>query len=191
MMKTTSGYPSSYPFAQRGMVLIVGLVMVLLMAIVGVSAIRGSNLQEVMAGNMKDRNQAFQAAEAALRMGEIQVQTSDASLTFNNTNGLFTNLNLSGSALGSVTGWSDAVWLANAVTLPTAKLDLKLSRPPEYVIEQLEVSVSGAVASGGAIEYGASVEDTGPVILYRISSRGFGGSEASAVIVQSTYRVQY
>lgn len=191
MMKMKFGRMSAQPAAQRGMVLIVGLIMVLLMALVGVAAIRGSNLQELMAGNMKDRNQAFQAAEAALRMGEILVQTSEGSLTFNNTNGLFTNQNLSDSALGTVTSWSDEVWKTNAVNLTKSKLDLKLSRTPEYVIERLEVSASGTAASGGAIEYGANVEDAGPTVLYRITSRGFGGSETSAVIVQSTYRAQH
>jgi len=191
MMKMKFGRMSTQPAAQRGMVLIVGLIMVLLMAMVGVAAIRGSNLQELMAGNMKDRNQAFQAAEAALRMGEILVQTSEGSLTFNDTNGLFTNQNLSGSALGTVTSWSDDVWKAKAVKLAKSKLDLKLSRTPEYVIERLEVSASGTAASGGAIEYGANIEEGGPTVLYRITSRGFGGSETSAVIVQSTYRAQH
>lgn len=190
-MKKKFGYHSAPPSAQRGMVLIVGLIMVLLMALVGVAAIRGSNLQELMAGNMKDRNQAFQAAEAALRMGEKLVQTSDSSLTFNGSNGLFTNQNLSGSTLGSVTSWSDEIWAANAVKLAKSKLDLKLSRTPEYVIERLEVSGSGIAVSGGSVEYGADIEEAGPTVLYRITSRGFGGSETSAVIVQSTYRAQH
>ena len=60
-------------YRQRGALLIVALVMVLLIAIVGMAAIRGTGLQEAMSGNMRDRNIAFQAAESALRSGEVLV----------------------------------------------------------------------------------------------------------------------
>ncbi len=176
---------------QRGMVLVVALVMVLLMSITAVSAIRGSNMQELMAGNMKERNQAFQAAEAALRMAEVQVQTNGTSLVFNNANGLFSNQNMHSSALGSVSHWPSNTWDSHAITLVASRLDLKLAREPDYVIEQLQVVSSGAAATGNAIEYGAAVDEAGPIILYRLTSRGFGGSENSVVILQSTYRAQH
>jgi hypothetical protein len=59
---------------QSGMVLLVALVMVGLMSIIAVAAIRGSNMQEAMAGNLRDRNLAFQSAEAGLRIGEANVE---------------------------------------------------------------------------------------------------------------------
>ncbi len=182
---------TAFPHSQRGVVLIIGLIMVLLMAIIGVSAIRGSNMQEVMVGNMKDRNQAFQAAEAGLRVGESQMQTSGDTLVFENKDGLFTNQNLAGSLLGSVSLWGEDIWKTHAVSIGKSKLDLGLPKQPDYVVERLEVGASGASASGDAIEYGANVEEAGPSVLYRITSRGFGASESSVVILQSTYRVQH
>lgn len=59
-----------YSFRQRGSTLLVGLVMLLLMTFIGLAAIRGSGMQELMAGNMRDRQLAFQAAESALREAE-------------------------------------------------------------------------------------------------------------------------
>lgn len=176
---------------QQGMVLVVALVMVLLMSITAVSAIRGSNMQELMAGNMKERNQAFQAAEAALRMAEVQVQTNGTSLVFGNANGLFSNQNKHNSTLGSVSHWTSATWDSNAIKLATSRLDLKLAREPDYVIEQLEITASGAAATGNSIEYGSAVDEAGPITLYRLTSRGFGGSESTVVILQSTYRAQH
>ncbi len=58
---------------QRGAILIIALIMLLLLTIIGLSSMRGTSLQESMAGNLRDSNLAFQAAEAALRQGEGMV----------------------------------------------------------------------------------------------------------------------
>ncbi|WP_296809831.1 PilX N-terminal domain-containing pilus assembly protein [Thiocapsa sp.] len=55
---------------QKGVVLVVALMFTLVMSIVGVTAMQSTIMQERMAGNARDRNLAFQAAEAALRAGE-------------------------------------------------------------------------------------------------------------------------
>lgn len=55
---------------QRGAILIIALVMLLLLTIIGLSSMRGTSLQESMAGNVRDSSLALQAAEAALRKGE-------------------------------------------------------------------------------------------------------------------------
>ena len=59
---------------QRGMVLLVSLVFLLLLTLVGLSSMQSANLQEKMAGSVSLRNQSFQTAEAALRIGESAVQ---------------------------------------------------------------------------------------------------------------------
>lgn len=63
----------TYPTQQRGAVLIVALIMLLLLTIIGLSSMRGTSLQENMASNMRDSNLALQASEAALRKGEEDV----------------------------------------------------------------------------------------------------------------------
>jgi Tfp pilus assembly protein PilX len=54
----------------RGAVLLVSLVMLLLLTVIGLAGMRMVQLEERMAGNLRDRQVAFQAAEAALRAGE-------------------------------------------------------------------------------------------------------------------------
>jgi type IV pilus assembly protein PilX len=66
--------------AQRGMVLLVSLVFLLLLTLIGLSSMQSANLQEKMAGSVSLRNQSFQAAEAALRVGESAVQLDSYSL---------------------------------------------------------------------------------------------------------------
>jgi len=57
---------------QRGAALIVSLIMLLIMTLLGLSSIRTVLQEERMTGNTLDRSLAFQAAEAALRAGEIE-----------------------------------------------------------------------------------------------------------------------
>jgi type IV pilus assembly protein PilX len=58
---------------QRGAVLIVSLIFLLLLTLIGTTAMRTTTLQERMAGNSRDVNLSLQAAESALRAGESWV----------------------------------------------------------------------------------------------------------------------
>ncbi|MFR0691025.1 PilX N-terminal domain-containing pilus assembly protein [Enterobacterales bacterium AE_CKDN230030158-1A_HGKHYDSX7] len=57
--------------AEAGAVLLVTLVMLVLLTIIGLAGMRLASLEERLAGNLRDRQVAFQAAEAALRAGEL------------------------------------------------------------------------------------------------------------------------
>lgn len=88
----------SYPSTQRGAVLIVALVMLLLLTLISLSSMRGTALQENMASNLRESNVSLQAAEAALRAGEKQTQNKfiDGSLSLlgptNNISGNYSGL---------------------------------------------------------------------------------------------------
>ena len=66
--------------SQRGMALLVSLVFLLLLTLIGISSMQNATLQEKMAGSVTLRNQSFQAAEAALRIGDSAVQLETYSL---------------------------------------------------------------------------------------------------------------
>lgn len=57
----------------RGATLVVGLIVLVVMAILGIGSMRTSALQELMAGHTKDSNSAFQGAEAALQAAHSYV----------------------------------------------------------------------------------------------------------------------
>ncbi len=61
------------PRRQRGVALIVALVLLLVVTIIGLASMRGTGLQERMSANMYDRSLAFQRAEAALRAAELAI----------------------------------------------------------------------------------------------------------------------
>ena len=55
---------------ERGIALVVSLILLILITILGLVAIRGTTVQQRMTANFYDRELAFQNAEAALRAGQ-------------------------------------------------------------------------------------------------------------------------
>ncbi|MDE2346314.1 MAG: hypothetical protein KGL13_07580, partial [Gammaproteobacteria bacterium] len=60
-------FPTPSASKQTGFVLIVALILLLVLTVLGLAAAQSTSLQERMAGNARDRDLAFQAAEAGLR----------------------------------------------------------------------------------------------------------------------------
>src|SRR5690349_1024962 len=58
---------------QRGTALVTSLLLLLILTVIGVTAMQVTRMQERMAGNTRDLNLAFQGAEAALRNGEDMI----------------------------------------------------------------------------------------------------------------------
>ena len=66
MTRITFATPSSPRAAQRGAVLVVGLVLMLVLTVLGVSGMNTATLELVMASNMQSQQLSFQAAETAI-----------------------------------------------------------------------------------------------------------------------------
>ena len=71
----------NYPDNQRGWVLVVGLVILVMLTILSMALMKTTRLEEKMAGATWDMNLSFQAAETALRAAEtfIELQADSAS----------------------------------------------------------------------------------------------------------------
>lgn len=65
--------PNPARYTQRGVALIVSLILLLVVTIIGLAAIRLSSTEEKMAGNAVDRAQAFQVAEATLQFAAATI----------------------------------------------------------------------------------------------------------------------
>lgn len=63
---------------QRGAALLVALILLVVITVVGLAAIGATILQNKAAANQYDRQIAFQAAEAALRQGQVAIQKAAA-----------------------------------------------------------------------------------------------------------------
>ena len=62
-----------FPTRQAGAALITGMIFLVVLSMIGVTAARMSTLEERMSGNMRDRSIAMQAAELGLRDAERDV----------------------------------------------------------------------------------------------------------------------
>jgi type IV pilus assembly protein PilX len=72
----TRHIPRAHARTQRGVALVVALILLLVATLIGLAASRGTQLQERMSANSYDRSLAFQRSEAALRAAE-QAITAD------------------------------------------------------------------------------------------------------------------
>lgn len=165
--------------AQRGATLIVALIMLLVLTVIGVAGMQDTTLQERMAGNMRDRNLAFQAAEAALRGGEKYLQSATLP-AFNNTNGLI-NKDFPDLRPGDPAFWDAYAWSSNSRAYSTTFSEL--SEVPRYVIEEVP-TVTAPI--GESVKFGTLKE----LRSYRVTAHAKGGTTDAVVILQSTYRRQ-
>lgn len=65
-----NSYARSGPARQRGVALVVVLILLLVMTLLGLASLRGTLMEERMSAGSYDRSLSFQAAEAALREAE-------------------------------------------------------------------------------------------------------------------------
>ncbi len=62
---------------QSGAALVTGLIFLVILTLLGISAVRTASMEERMSGNLRDRNLALQAAEMALRYAEQHIRDND------------------------------------------------------------------------------------------------------------------
>lgn len=170
---------------QRGAVLIVSLLLLLVMTLLGLGASQSTRLQERMAGNQRDLELAMQGAEASLRASEFQLRPNmNVSERMCQTPQIdcvtFDSLLTDGAGLPlDIARQTDEWWTQNTqIYEETANLS-SLSSDPQYFNEYYgEVR---DVLSGGS-SYTNVVRD-----FYRSTSRSRGLTDTAQVIVQSTY----
>lgn len=160
---------------QRGIALVMGLIFLAVLTLLSVAAMRGTLLEERMAGNSRDRDLAFQSAELALRAGEAVL--SGAVLPAFVTGTPYTPRIAAGVQRDYWIATHD--WGAAAAAVAAAPANTAAA--PRFVIEQLNVA-SGA---GGGLGFGALSESGG--YLYRVTARGVGQSANTVVILQAVF----
>ncbi|MEO8998343.1 MAG: pilus assembly protein [Rhodanobacter sp.] len=190
---------------QRGAVLVVALIFLLLLTILAISSSGRSLLQERMAGGLHNAQQADMSAQTALRGAEwrLWTSTSNVSSHLNCGTGIFTDCYIFDpfSPITNVTnfrakqGWvttgaTEHKGYSNAVDY-TATANGKLANNPRYLIEDLGVEmppgVSGSLHESGATGATGGGASSTSRHIYRITARGTGGSENTVRVLESTF----
>lgn len=179
-MDAISFYRQSPPCAsrQRGAVLIVSLIMLVVITMIAAGSMRGTILEEKMAGNSRDRNLAFQAAESAVREGEMFVEDVASLGGFKGTSGLFGRTDAEPDFAAAAT-WT------NGSRHIDAGAKYGAYQAPQYFIKQF-TTVAGADGALNLSGYGDN-KGTGDVTVFKVTGRGTGGSTDSAEVILRSY----
>lgn len=175
--------PKHFLPTQGGTVLVMAMTFLLILSLIGVTSMTTSALEERMAGNMGDKNIAFQTAESALVAAEIWIGSQLNKPVFDpvvTSDGL----HLPSTASTPVWDISTGIWSsADLFSYPTLN---NVSAQPAYIIEDL-----GEVAdSGGSLVLPANYKATGKN-LFRVTARANGASIATVAMVQSVYEKRF
>ncbi|MDH5324193.1 MAG: PilX N-terminal domain-containing pilus assembly protein [Gammaproteobacteria bacterium] len=175
-MKSLASLPK-----QNGTALLVSIVVLTILTLLGMSSLRNASTEEKMAGNMRDKDLAFQAAEAALRAAEKYIDDNVISVNAFDTNGSDGLYDNSDDRI-----WKNITW-TNTDSLEYSDFDsqYKVSSAPRYVIQHLASSNSG-VGKVTLKNYGQGI-GAGQIETFLITARATGGSSHSVVMLQSTY----
>lgn len=206
----------SHRFAkERGFVLIVGMLFLIVLTVLVLSMMRTSMLEERMAGNNRDWNVAFQAAESALRDAEREIRTGTRIVGIT---GFEAGCSDSAGSKG------EGLCLQNKCTDTSAAGDC-LPIWVDLAKKQNDTGWISGADEGKSVKYGAKTgapeikrEDGGQVLaaqpryiievlsvpdasslkpppgqtaqkyLYRATAVGFGASINTRVMLQGTYR---
>lgn len=174
------------PSQQRGVVLMVSLIILVVLTSMGISGMRTANLEEHFAGNLRDQNLAFEAAETALRFGEDWMAEQISKPAAVDSCGsppcdIFMAAMLENGYFSHQTkDW----WAANGRTTYTKSADYldHVSNQPRFVVEE-STFAPDSLGVGTGIPPGKQ--------FYRVTAFGQGGSEYTHVVLQSTYAKRY
>jgi len=167
------------PPRERGAVLVVGLILLLVLTLSGVMLARMQTVEERMARNEDNHQLALQAAEGALRSVETALRANFYTGFAFNTAGQYTLQPALGGAADALiaSNWTNPAYPFLTYAGP-ALTAVPLAQQPTFVIEQLP-----AVATSGQ-----SLTAKGMLPMYRIAARGFGGDTTSTVTLESIVR---
>jgi type IV pilus assembly protein PilX len=181
---------TSFPaHRQRGAILIVSMLMLLVMTLIGVTAVSTTTLEEKMAGNARQRQLAFQAADSALREAEAWLNTnimtvSQFETTFSGTPAelYWVRQPRPGDALRSVPMdiYDGSAWGAGNSQQPATSVVTATQNPPRYVIEYM-----GRIGEP-PLNYN---EPDNRKYAFRVTAIGWGTNNTTTYIAQSTFRI--
>lgn len=170
---------------ERGASLVVALVFLIILTILGLTAMRVATMEERMSGNSRDRSLAFQAAEAALRDAEFDIEDLKADGSRKNVNRISGLAGADASCTNGLCCNLSGLTCIEPSTPVYSSKNLKAAPSIEYG------QYTGALPINGlSLQPRYLIE---PFILnevnhYRITARGYGVNPDTQVTLQEIYK---
>lgn len=179
---------------QSGAALVVGLIMLLLLTIIGLSAMQGTTLQEKMSGNMRDTTMAMQAADVALRYVEVgflgEMNSLDIGKTFSACSGNCLIVDSEGSTAAATaltsnfTAWENEATTYGQFAHPVTGVTIAppagstITTAPQLLVEYVYFSPDD-INEGSGTKAG--------IDFYRVTAVASGGTTNSQATAQSVF----
>lgn len=165
--------------------MVTSLLMLLVMTLIGITAMRSTSLEEKMSGNSLSRDIAFQSGEIGLRAGENLLYTMRSTNTSLLTQfGSSCTLGLCDSTATTFTP-EDSSWLTSSgayksTVRPVVTSSTAVSNSnPGYLLQHLTQPDSDSLEAGRQF----------PRPYYAVMARGVGGTNSAVVVLQTIYKI--
>jgi type IV pilus assembly protein PilX len=179
------------PHLQRGFVLVSSLLLLLVVTIIALSMFRGFGIQEKVAGNMREKQRALQAAETAQQYAEQWLINNASNPPVACTGPLLNANALQGQicanklwqAVPSVTA---VPWIIGGASVGVTYI------PPGMTVAAAGGSNGDSYSLAPTFyisDAGASADSNVPGEVFQIDAVGYGGNSNTAAVVESTYAV--
>lgn len=185
--------------AQRGVVLVLALIFLLLMTILAVSASGTSLIQLRLVGGLRSSQIADFGAESALRGAEWHLWTASNGTPMTCTSSgpdcyMYdaTTPNTTVETFRNADGWIDTgstTYAAGTLTTASADKTFQLTKDPVYMIEDLGVELPSGF--GSQHESGQTAPGTGNTStdshIYRVTARSTGANDNTIRVLETTF----
>jgi len=162
-----------YTPRQRGSVLIVGMLLLLMLTLIGLVTATETRTDSRVTSNTLDRAIAFQAAEAALREGEALLQVPNPAQQLRDAAGFYDETE---APVIDYRSWNDSNSYRAQADLPG------LAAAPRFVIDQLNLTATRTGELTTGVVYHVTDEH-----LYRVTAASVGRGQQTLVVLQTTY----
>jgi type IV pilus assembly protein PilX len=174
-------YPRLRP-AQKGMALITGMLLLVVLTVLAMSMFRGYGTQQKIAGNVREKNRAVSAAVSAQQFAEHWLNTATTLPVGGDCSGI--NVSPIAQVCSNSPDFTVTPWTLNAQAVGVrfdnfntmAKVDAANPVNGTYYSAALfYITDLGAAAAGAAGE------------VYQVDAIGWGGTADTVAVVESTF----
>ncbi len=191
-------YSHKTRFAQRGVVLVASLLLLIVVTIMALSMFRSFGIGERIAGNMREKQRALQAAESAQVYAETWLIANATGASVNCAGPLDANLG-QGLICANTMPALELVGVVKATDPSTWKVagaSVKTTYKPTGMITATVASVTNLTNPTYFDKPGFYISDLGtsgdpsiPGEIYQVDAYGYGGNSTTVAVVESTYAV--
>ena len=173
--------------AQRGVVLVTSLLLLVVVTILAIAMFRSFGLDERIAGNVREKQRALNAAETAEQFAETWLSQGNGSSAIACTGFV-------GSNVGQVCTSTLQAQGINPATIPWPQgVNYLPQTPTPMAFQNNNTGGQGTYYTNPAFYIGflnTAIVNGVSTTIYQIDAVGYGGSGNAAAVVEATYQVQ-